>query len=93
VLELPEDTFSDEDRETAADWRDAYPSLDFSDSDLVGGTRADRRAATLDAAAEAAEDALAVLPSWLKWAVVAIVALLGSGVFAYVFGQLFTIEI
>jgi len=93
ILELPDGTFSDEDRETADEWSAAYPSLDLSDSDLVGGTRAERRAATLEAARDAAEDALAVVPSWVKWAVVGMVGLLGAGVVSYVFGQLFTVEL
>jgi hypothetical protein len=96
-LGLPDGTFSDADRETADSWAAANPELDYSDSDLVGGTREDRRAATVNAVGETVDDAadrLGIqLPGWAKYAVIAILLLLGAGVISYVFGQLFTVEL
>lgn len=93
VLELPDGTFTDEDRETADRWSDAYPDWDLSDSDLVGGTRSDRRAATADAIGAAIDDLTDPLPWWLSWAVGGLLVLVGAGVLSYVFGQLFSFEV
>ena len=72
VLELPEGTFSDEDREIADEWSEAFPGWDYSDSDHIGGTRADRRAALYGEVGDAADfvtnPIASALPWWAKYA-------------------------
>lgn len=73
VLGLPDDTFSEEDRETADAWSESWESWDYSDSDHFGGTRADRRAAVsedIGIALEYVTDPVgSAIPWWTKYAV------------------------
>lgn len=93
VLELPEDTFSDSDRETADRWSDAYPEWDYSDSEHVGGTREDRRDAAVTTITNTIDEITDPLPWWLGWAVGGLLGIVALGVISYIFGQLFTIEL
>lgn len=97
VLGLPDDTFSDEDVETAEEWRDAFSEYDLSDSDHFGGTRADRRQALreeMQGAYEWVSDPLqSAIPWWLKWLVPTVLLVGILAALSYTFGQLFTFEV
>ena len=87
ILGLPDDTFSEEDRETADRWSDeVYPAWDLSESPHVGGTRSDRRGALVDTV----DDVMNVVPTD-KIQLLLLLAV--AAVLAYAFGQLFDIQL